>query len=377
MEPLMAISTYCRECGEYFRIKKGKPLVKAGPRISGISEISGYGSSSLEDDLEENDIPADEEIDPEKEESATVDTWLRSPGGKNQHKARPLVPAPADETNGIEDGAGAFFGLAEDTKNAPSSKEATKPADEEASLGIAATPAKELAQGTMSALIGDIVESNEFGADSSRMPANFIPPEEVAVRKKKNKKEIEVRCFRCNHRQNVSLYAASTQCGRCSVYITMSDYEIKGVRKNVLRTRGNVIVTRRGSVIDTELDCHNFTAYGLVSAQLDCTGDVTFKHSGKISGQIHCRHLIVAKKCEVEFLDGVIAKRADIYGAAKGNVTCSDTITVYKTGTIKGDARAEQVEVKSGGSISGETSLEQEIDVSLPIKAGFNPSIIG
>jgi len=387
MEPFMAVSSFCRECGEYFRIEKGLPVVKAGPHISGISEVTERKSSSVKDDQSEDNAPTDPANSEEAEEAPTIDAWLRSPGVQNQNKARPLTTVPSEESLAEGNVGDAFFGLVDDVgkekiKNSsrPAKPEPQKKTgnDSDEALGKDSETMEALAEGSMSALIGDITERNEFGVDQTRMPANFVPPDqrEIGMRKKKNSKQIEVRCFRCNHCQQVSRFAASTQCGRCSVYITMSDFEIKGTRKYVLRTRGSVMVTRRGSVIDTEIACHNFMTFGLVSAELDCTGDVTIKHSGRVTGQVHCTRLVVAKKCDVEFPDGVVAKRADIYGKVRGDVTCKELITVYKTGIIDGNARAEKVEVKGNGMVSGEISLEEDIDIDLSIKAGFNPSII-
>ncbi len=389
MEPFMAISSFCRECGEYFRIEKGLPVVKTGPHISGISEITERESSPGQGDQIEDEPPVDPESSGEPEEAPAVDAWLRSPGAHNQKTTRPLTTAPSEESLAEGNVGDAFFGLVDDAgkeeekKPGPPAKSKSRKGsgakrDSDETLGEDSESKEALAEGSMSALIGDITERNAFGADKTRMPANFVPPDqqEKGIRKKKNSKQIEVRCFRCNHCQQVSRYAASTQCGRCSVYITMSDYEIKGTRKDVLRTRGSVMVTRRASVIDTEIASHNFTTYGLVSAELDCTGDVIFKHSGKVKGQVHCNRLVVAKNCEVEFPDGVVADRADIYGKVRGNVTCKGKITVYKAGIIEGDARAEQVDVKGKGMVTGETSLEKDIDTGLSIKVGFNPSVI-
>lgn len=65
-----------------------------------------------------------------------------------------------------------------------------------------------------------------------------------------------------------------------------------------------------------------------------------------------------------------------IYGKVRGDVTCRGVITIFKNGVLAGDARADQVDFKGDGMVSGEITLEQEIDVSIPIKSGYNPSII-
>jgi len=409
MEPFMAISSYCRNCGEYFRILKGVPVVKPGPRISGINEVLRSGQTPAQNDEPDSgnalgDVEATGDV--EENANATVNAWLRS-SGTQSHGAQALTASGVGGET--PNGEGAFFGLveaSEETKQETSaSKSATnktarkksskkksprkkagltakQKADQDhgepeidESLGKEAQSKNTLGHGSMEALIGDLSERSEFGADDSKMPANYVLPDKQ-VKKPGKSGEIEVRCFRCNHLQSVTRYATSTQCGRCSAYITMADYEIKGVRNSVLRTRGDVIISRRGSLIDTELACHNLTAYGLVNARIDCTGTVVFKHSGVVKGPVYCRRLVVGKKCELEFPDGVIAENVEVYGVVRGNTSSRDKITVYKSGRVEGDVQADQVEVRDGGTVSGEISSGVDVDVHPSLKAGYNPSII-
>ena len=271
------------------------------------------------------------------------------------------------------------------------------PKDDDSELGAAAQPKETLAEGSMGALLGglstgvdvgmsadkvevesDTTEEPELEADSTgpvapaKMPADYTP----VSKNDHSSKDRPIRCFKCNHRQMVSLAASSTQCGRCSVYISLSDYDIKSPQSQTIRTRGNVIIHRRGSLVGCDVACHDLTVLGKISGSVDCSGNATFKNSGKVMGSMHCKHLHVDKKCELTFPQGVVAESADIHGIVNGDITCSGTVKILKTGAVNGDATAKAIVLKDGGILSGQMSIQHNVDIELPIKKGYDPSII-
>ncbi len=93
-------------------------------------------------------------------------------------------------------------------------------------------------------------------------------------------------------------------------------------------------------------------------------------------GQMHCKHLQVDKKCELTFPQGVIAESADISGIVNGNITCSGTVKINRTGAVNGDATAKAIVLKDGGILSGQMSIQHDVDIELPLKRAYAPSII-
>jgi cytoskeletal protein CcmA (bactofilin family) len=79
----------------------------------------------------------------------------------------------------------------------------------------------------------------------------------------------------------------------------------------------------------------------------------------------------------VEFPDGVKTEWADIVGRVIGDVTCSGTVQISKSGTIEGDVTTIDLQMKDGAVISGEKTLDPEVSTELSVKIGFNPSVIG
>ena len=207
--------------------------------------------------------------------------------------------------------------------------------------------------------------------DTPKRSKIFTTPKGDVIKKANQPHEPEkrlVRCFDCNHRQWVPISAESTQCGRCSVYISMGDLVIKNPSSQNIRTRGDVTVEKRGSLIGCDIACHNLTVMGQISGSVDCSGVAHFKHSSKVMGSMHCKHLIIEKRCEIFFPQGVMAEEVDVYGTLIGNVLCSGVIRIYPTASVIGDATAKSIVMKDGGVLTGMMSIRQNLDITLPTK---------
>lgn len=358
----MVVSSFCRGCGEHFRVRKGLAIASPGLRVSGIAEVRPRKPAAPSIYLPGNQA---EEVSP------TGESWLVTTEEK-ESGARSLTRPEEDESEdpvGIS--AGAFFGLVD----AEEPEQIFKEEDKESIIGGKAQGRKTLAQGSMAALIGSQV--TKVIADKDKMPPNYIAPDQ---RRKRDEPvaETRVRCFRCYHVQMVSRYAKSTQCERCSAYISLANYEIKAVKSHTLRTRGDVSIARKGGLINnSEIACHHLTVSGAIDASVDCSGNAVFRHSGIVRGNLYCERLVVEKNCEVRFPDGVMAERADINGHLIGDLTCSGKTVIGRNGIIEGDVTAVDIEIKEGGRVSGQTRIDSETTTNLPLKKGFNPTIIG
>jgi cytoskeletal protein CcmA (bactofilin family)/ribosomal protein S27E len=358
-EPSQVISSFCRSCGEHFRVRKGVAIANPGLRVSGIAEVRPP--------RKRNPLLAAPELSGTP--APAGNSWLVSAEAQ-EAGARPLPePAPRSAGDGEELTAGAFFGLG--APNVPSDAVETSGP----SLGRNAHSREALAEGSMGALIA--AQQTVVVAEKDKMPPNYAAPDDRR-RRDDNVPEIRVRCFRCHHHQDVSRFAKSTQCERCSAYISLANYEIKTVKSHTLRTRGDIIIAKKGGLINnSEIACHHLTVSGSIDATVDCTGDAVFRHSGTVRGQLHCEKLVIEKNCEVRFPDGVMANRAEIAGHLIGDLTCSGKVRVARTGIVEGDLASIDLELRDGGRISGETRLDPGITTELALRKGFNPTVIG
>lgn len=342
-------------------MRKGIAVPNQGPRVSGIAEIRD-GKTGGTAAPSRTSAPADKPV----EEEVPADAW-HVPADEKEQGARPLSPADEEaieEETGIS--AGAFFGLVDEEE-----LDGEPPSDPVLGTGAAQASLK---GGSMEALIGSPAPEEE--PDEERMPADYAAPK----KRKRSSEQIpdfEVRCFRCYHIQRVSRFAKSTQCERCSVYISLADYEVKAPKRNTLRTRGDITITRRGGLRRCDIACHHLTVNGSLDATVDCSGDAVFRHSGTARGNLHCRKLIIEKNCEVTFPDGVKTGSAEINGKLVGDLTCSGLVKIGKNGIVEGDLAAAEVAIKDGGAVTGETKIDPDTSTELPVKMGFNPSIIG
>lgn len=286
-EPPLAMSTFCRSCGEHYRIEGGRGLGREGPNVSGLIRT-----------MPKPPPPA------ENEPSAPPPAPDTGSSGPDQNQKGRLLPAWLKRPD-------------------------TGPAR---------------------------VVTNSQG-DVIKRPATPHEPEKK-----------QVRCFECNHRQWVPIAAESTQCGRCSIYISLGDFVIRTPSSQNIRTRGDVVVEKKGSLIGCDIACHNLTVMGEISGSVDCSGVAHFKHSSKVIGSMHCKHLLVEKRCEVIFPQGLMAEEADVYGTLIGNVLCSGVIRIYPSGSVIGDATAKSIVMKDGGVLTGRMSIRQDLDITLPTK---------
>ena len=361
-EPSLVISSFCRSCGEHFRVRKGVAIANPGLKVSGIAEIRPHKAKKPVD------YPNASQGD---EATAREQSWLVTAEEK-ESGARALT-RPDDEKSAESLGisAGAFFGLVNEEE-----LPVDLPADGAApAIGGKARSRDSLAEGTMAALIQ--ARGPTVIGGKEKMPPNYLAPD-ARRRTTDQIPENRVRCFRCYHVQTVSRFAKSTQCERCSAYVSMANYEIKTVKSHTLRTRGDVSIAKKGGLInDSEIACHHLTVSGAIDATVDCTGDAVFRHSGVVRGNLFCERLVIEKNCEVRFPDGVMTERADINGHLIGDVTCSGKVRISRTGIIEGSVTAVDLESKEGGRISGETIIDPGTKTELPLKKGFNPTIIG
>ncbi|HRQ88906.1 MAG TPA: polymer-forming cytoskeletal protein [Bacteroidia bacterium] len=331
-EPALLVSSFCRACGEHFRVRKGVAQGYPGLRVSGITEVVPYRPAKRETEETPESVDPGEEFGPPPE---TLDQTLS---------------------------AGAFFGLVD-----PPVEEETSP--EEQAIGIKAQSRKTLGEGSIAALIGS--------TQPDKMPHDYVAPGSRGARDEPALDQ-PVRCFRCHHVQQVSRFAKSTQCERCNLYISLADYEIKRVKSHTLQTRGNISISRRGGLVgDSQIACHNLTVNGAIDATVDCSGDAVFRHSGTVRGKLNCVHLVVEKHCEVRFPDGAMVTRADIAGRFVGQLTCSGNVRIARTGSVEGDLAAVELDLREGGRVTGETRLAAEISTDLPFRKSFDPTVIG
>lgn len=162
-----------------------------------------------------------------------------------------------------------------------------------------------------------------------------------------------VTCFGCGHTYTASPEAQSSQCPKCSGYVSLLDYEINEHWNRRIQTCGDVIIQKTGVVAGVTVQCRNLTVLGELAGSVDCSGDLVIRSHGKIIGKVNCRNLRVEKGARVEFLNPVSAVTAFIDGNVRGQISCSGAITLEKRAQLHGLVRTTSLVVKPGARHTG------------------------
>ena len=169
----------------------------------------------------------------------------------------------------------------------------------------------------------------------------------------------EVTCFSCGHVHKAVPEAQSSQCPRCSSYISLQDYEIIEPWNRRIQTRGNVVIQKTGVVSGITIQCHHLTVLGELAGSVECSGDLIIRSHGKILGKVSCRQLRVERGARVEFLNPVTAASAYIDGNVRGQISCTGSITLEKRAHLQGLVKTASLVVKAGAKHTGTIEMVQ------------------
>lgn len=167
-----------------------------------------------------------------------------------------------------------------------------------------------------------------------------------------------VRCFECNGAHEVSSSAQSSICKDCGAYIDLQDYKISGSFSRNIVTRGTVTLAKGGDLSSSKVVCSAATIMGRMRGNLVCSGRVTLRTRGKMSGTLEAGCLVVEKGSEVEFTRPVRVSALDVSGIVSGPVfECDGHVTIQRTGILRGPVRAKGFTVEKDGGFEGELTI--------------------
>jgi cytoskeletal protein CcmA (bactofilin family) len=163
-----------------------------------------------------------------------------------------------------------------------------------------------------------------------------------------------VACFECKRKHEVSDAATSTNCPGCSAHIDLRDYKITTSFSRSIRTRGELHLTSKGDLSSTSVICQSALIEGKLRGNLQCDEFVTINFTGKISGRIAAKHVILERKSDVQCFRRVRVDTIDIKGRMSGGIVASGAVTIHKTGTLEGNVTAKSIAIEKGGIFSGQ-----------------------
>lgn len=167
----------------------------------------------------------------------------------------------------------------------------------------------------------------------------------------------EAECFECGHRFKVGRSSRSANCPTCGAYISLEDVELNMPSTQPIKTRGDVLIRKRGQITAPHLYARDLRCYGLISANIFCSGDAIFKTSGTILGEVRCRKFIVEKGSEIEFLNEVHADEIEIGANVKGNFYSKGPLIITASGAVDGSVTGRSISIEPGGELNGSMNI--------------------
>ncbi|MES2996439.1 MAG: polymer-forming cytoskeletal protein [Verrucomicrobiota bacterium] len=167
----------------------------------------------------------------------------------------------------------------------------------------------------------------------------------------------DVICFFCHHPFQTTGVAQSTQCPKCSSYISLRDFEIDDTRARRIETGGNVLIRKTGRLRGTTVKCHHLTVLGEISGSVECTGDFIIRSNARIAGTVRCATLRIERGAKVEFLHPVNTRSVSIDGDVRGQIDCSGPVLLEKRARLHGHVRTTSLVVKSGAAHTGSIEM--------------------
>lgn len=332
-EPRLVVSTFCKKCGVHLTVEKRRVVASAVTR-------SGMGMNASWE---------------------TAPETAASPAVKEPQAA--AAKAPAETAPTAADGFGAFL----QSQNLP------PPADSPASVPAPAPAPVAVQAAAPAAVAEEMPAANERRPQSNSPPPTPAPAPQTATSLQKMKEQgmyrnqyfKDAECFDCGHKFKTGRSAKSANCPACGAYISLEDVEINMTSTHSIKTRGNVLIRKRGRLSASSVQCRDLECHGTIEANVTCSGDATFRTTGSIIGEIHCQRFVVEKGADVAFLNAVHANEVEVQARFTGTIYSSGPVLIGSNGAVNGDVTARSVSIEPGGELNGAMNIVRSKQIAL------------
>ncbi len=167
----------------------------------------------------------------------------------------------------------------------------------------------------------------------------------------------DAECFDCGHKFKTGRSAKSANCPACGAYISLEDVEVNMTSTQPIKTRGDVLVRKRGRLSTSSVHCRDLECHGIIEANVTCSGDATFRTTGSIIGEIRCQRFVVEKGADVAFMNAVHATDVEIQARVTGTIFSTGLVLIGSNGSVNGDVTARSVSIEPGGELNGAMNI--------------------
>lgn len=332
-EPRLVVSTFCKKCGVHLTINRKQVTASSVSRAGGRVDDSAWESPKpLHAQLKAavpqppksapltptapQPVQSDLELPPTEDESAE--------GGFGVFLKQQIAPAAPPAT-----GQSALKSI---LQSEPVLPESPQPERRAQSNSPAPTPAPELmSASTLQKMKDQGMYRNAYFKDAD--------------------------CFDCGHKFKVSRSSRSSNCPSCGAYISLEDVEINMPSAQAIKTRGDVLIRKRGHLSTDSVYCKDLRCQGIVEANIDASGDAIFRTVGTIIGEVRCKRFIIEKGADVTFLNMIHAEEVDIQSRITATIFSSGSLVIGRDGAVNGDVTARSISIEPGGELNGAMNI--------------------
>ena len=343
--PRLVVSTFCKKCGTHLSISKKQVSASSVSRAGGVVDNRAWDAPDTTH--RQQTAPASKPPPAKLQTKPIVETTTED------------LRAPVTQEEAEEGGFGVFL-----------KQQVAPPAPKPAPIAVNKPETRSAPE----------PEEEPLTVSMRRPQSNSPPPtpspEPMSASTLQKMKDQgmyrnayfkDAECFDCAHKFKVSRSSRSANCPNCGAYISLEDIEINMASTQSIKTRGDVLVRKRGHVSTELIRCKDLRCQGIVEANIHVSGDAIFRTTGTIIGEVRCRRFIVEKGADVVFINDIHAEEADIQSKITGTIYSSGSMLIGANGAVFGDITARSVSIEPGGELNGAMNIVRSQPPTRPL----------
>jgi cytoskeletal protein CcmA (bactofilin family) len=156
---------------------------------------------------------------------------------------------------------------------------------------------------------------------------------------------------------DVPVAAESTMCKRCSGHVDLRDYEITATVSKNYRTHGRLILEEKGYMMNTDSLVGDAVLKGRIIGKITAKRTLQIFTSAKIKGSFIAHKLVIPEGNHFHWQEILKVDEAEISGELVANLQATGKVVVKATGRLFGDVAAGHLVVESGAIIVGNATI--------------------
>lgn len=160
-------------------------------------------------------------------------------------------------------------------------------------------------------------------------------------------------CFRCQETSQISINSLSYMCRKCGYRNDLQDYKVKSFLSQNIETKGNLEITKKGSVLNSNVIVQNALIYGKFIGNLKAFTVTLFANSS-FEGTLDTHYLELFSTKDLKFKKEIQASEISIQEVFKGHIIAQrSTIVLKEKSLVLGHIKASKIIIEKGASFSG------------------------